>query len=287
MAFVMAIPLGRVGGRGHHHFGSGRPLPTPAIGGLGVPHRPWRSVPTTTSPTTNPTLPPLGAPMTFDTVTTTPRCGALEDSKKRNKYNIPDLNDQYRAEVAEMERKYGGRPPSSSTSSAGGNARRSPPTGSVLYQPPVAGVRGDAASSGTAAADATVDRTTALAPYRRVQRALVGDTLTLGCLAIAAAWAVFPVTDAKSVAVGVGASLAYVYLLGRGVDRLADEAMASGGKAGASDGLAPARIGIAGLLLVGAARSGGALHVLPALAGFFVYKVAALVPLVTGAAFED
>ncbi|GAB0489273.1 hypothetical protein MMPV_000490 [Pyropia vietnamensis] len=287
MAFMTAIPLGRVGGRGHYHLGSGGPLPMPATSGVGVSHRPWRPGRTATSPIPTPTLPPPAAPTTFDTVTTTPRCGALEDSKKRNKYNIPDLNDQYRAEVAEMERKYGGRPPSSSAPSAGGNTRRSSPTGSVLYQPPVAGVRADTASSDRATADATVDRTAALAPYRRVQRALVGDTLTLGCLAISAAWAALPVTDAKSVGVGVGASLAYVYLLGRGVDRLADEAVASGGKAGASDGLAPARIGIAGLLLVGAARSGGALHVLPALAGFFVYKVAALVPLVTGAAFED
>lgn len=282
MAFVSAIPLGRVGGRRPHAHARGRPLPA-------APGQ-WRSVPTTTT-TACPALSPSTGPTPF--TTTTPRCGALEESKKRNKYNIPDLNDQYRAELAAVERKYGGRPPSSSASAAAGGvagATRRPPTGSVLYQP--GGVRADAASAAAAAADAAaddavVDRAAALEPYRRVQRALVGDTLTLGALAVAAGWAALPATDARSVGVGVVASLAYVYLLGRGVDRLADGALASGGAGGAADGLAPARIGIAGLVLVGAARSGGAVHVLPALAGFFVYKVAALMPLVTGAAYED
>lgn len=276
MAFVSAIPLGRVGGRGHRPYGG---YPLPAAPGQ------WRSVPTTT--TTTPTAPSPGGPTPF--TTTSPRCGALEESKKRNKYNIPDLNDQYRAEVAAVERKYGGRPPSSSASAAGGaaGATRRSSTGSVLYQPGGVRVGAASASAADAAADAAVDRAAALEPYRRVQRALVGDTLTLGALAVAAAWAGLPATDARSVAVGVAASLVYVYLLGRGVDRLADGALASGGAAGAADGLAPARIGIAGLVLVGAARSGGAVHVLPALAGFFVYKVAALMPLVTGAAYED
>lgn len=271
MAFVSGTPLSHVGGRAHHPGG-----------GLRRRHRLWRCAPASAPPTARPTPPAAGGGRP------PPRCGALEESKKRNKYNIPDLNDQYRAEVAAVERKYGGRPGSSTAAAAAAAAARTrrPPTGSVLYQPPTGGGGGTAAPPSTTA-DPGVDRAAALAPYRRVQRALVGDTLTLGALAVAAAWAALPPTDARSVAVGVGGGLAYVYLLGRGVDRLADGAAAGGGTAGAADGLAPARIAIAGLLLVGAARSGGAVHVLPALAGFFVYKVAALLPLLTGAAFED
>lgn len=116
-----------------------------------------------------------------------------------------------------------------------------------------------------------------LAKFDALRNRLLSDTAFVGILAMCATWAVADVRATISMGLGVAGSLAYVFLLARGVSRIS----ASG------DSLAPARLILLGALVVGAARRREVFDVLPVMLGFFSYKVATVLPLLTGEAFDD
>jgi ATP synthase protein I len=211
-----------------------------------------------------------------------PRCGSLEESKKRARSpydNIPDINQLYLRELS--------RVPSRQPRATPGEAR---PAGSILRPDGVLAPgsrrrrqlrRRLSAPAVPESAPCEADREAAhgasLAAYQTLRATLLADTAFVGALAVAAGWAAGSVNTAASVGLGCVGSLAYVSLLARGVDRLGD----------AGDALAPARAAVLALLVVFSAKHRDVLQVLPVMLGFFTYKVATLLPLVTGEGFED
>lgn len=198
-----------------------------------------------------------------------PRCSSLEDSKKsaRSPYdNIPDLNQLYLQELRRARMEQGLSDSVSEISS------------SILRKD---GVRAPKRTTGNTEildeAAAKVARERSLLAFRRLRAKLLGDTAFLGTLQCCAAWAMGSTNTAASVALGVAASMAYVILLSRGVERTTR----------AGDPLAPARKAILALVVVGAARHRESFQVIPVLLGFFSYKLATLLPLVTGEAFDE
>lgn len=202
------------------------------------------------------------------------RAGSLEDAKKkaRSPYdNIPDMNQRYIAELAWAERKFG---PQVVRKNITKEAQKSilRPEGVVVpripeTRPVAEGEEGEVDLSG----------------YRRLRRQLIGDTLFVGALGTCAAWGIGDLKVVLSYLVGVAGSFVYLLLLSRSVDRLADGAR--GGQPGA-DALQPARVAILVLLVLATAKNKDTLDVLPVLFGFFTYKIATLLPLLSGEAFE-
>eukprot|EP00177_Eucheuma_denticulatum_P007485 GFKZ01013628.1.p1 GENE.GFKZ01013628.1~~GFKZ01013628.1.p1 ORF type:complete len:256 (+),score=21.78 GFKZ01013628.1:120-887(+) len=200
---------------------------------------------------------------------------SLEDSKRgaKSQYdNIPDLNQQYLAELNWVERKYG---PDRLKKDIVKEAQKS------ILRPPGA----TAAVPPTATTTATPNSGQAdLSQYTTLRNQLLGNTAFLGCIGLCIIWSTGTLRDVQSFGVGLLGSIAYVYLLSRSVDRLADAARETGRQGG--DALQPARIAILVLLVVASAKNSERLAVLPVLFGFFTYKAASLVPLLTGEAFE-
>lgn len=122
-----------------------------------------------------------------------------------------------------------------------------------------------------------------LAAYESLRTRLASDTAFVAALDVCAAWAFGTPTAAASAAVGGAGAMAYVFLLTRGVDKIADGARAGGG---GGDGQA-ARILVLVVLVALVGKSGGRLTMIPAILGFFSYKVAVILPLISGEAFED
>lgn len=217
-----------------------------------------------------------------DALRVTPRCGSLEESKKRARSpydNIPDLNQLYLRELSRVSDAKAYVKPGSEA-----------PPESILRPPGVLSPSSAAARRRrrrVAAPDVPQDvlseeekaaaRMASLSEYRALRATLLGDTLFIGALGVAAGWAFGDANTAGSVALGCVGSCAYVFLLSRGVDRLGNS----------GDSLAPARAAVLALLVVVAAKNKEVLQVLPVMMGFFSYKVATLLPLITGAAFED
>jgi hypothetical protein len=212
----------------------------------------------------------------------TPRCGSLEDSKKRARSpydNIPDINQQYMRELRRVETAFGpGKLPPSPTGvpSAAGAAGRS------ILRPP--GVRAAALARAKEAKQRFDDagaieaeRLRTIESYDKLRFTLLSDTVFIGMLAVCAGWAAGDVATAASVGLGAAGSVVYVLLLSRGVDNFT----------GGGDALAPARIAVLALLVVGAARRRDFFQVVPVMLGFFSYKAATILPLITGEAFED
>lgn len=211
-----------------------------------------------------------------------PRCGSLEESKKRARSpydNIPDINQLYLRELARVSGSKGYvapgkeatpksilRPPgvlSPSTSTSRRRRRR-------VAAPEVP-------ESVPTEEEKQTAREASLAAFKQLQGKLLGDTLFVGALAVCGGWAFGDVNTAKSLALGCVGSCAYVFLLARGVDRV--------GSTG--DALAPARAAVLALLVIYSAKHRDTMQVLPVMFGFFSYKVATLLPLITGEAFDD
>lgn len=211
---------------------------------------------------------------------TTISANSLEESKRRarSQYdNIPDLNQRYISELSRAERKYGpGRMKKDISKEVQTSILR--PEGAVIRRPGSA-----SKSSQTSSQPATGDKRN-LDGYISVRNQLIGNTMFLGAMGLCGMWGIGSLKQVTSFGVGLLGSLAYVVLLSRSVDRLADGAKESGMQAG--DALQPARVALIAILLIGAAKNGDKLEVLPVLFGFFTYKLATLVPLLTGEAFE-
>lgn len=207
---------------------------------------------------------------------------ALEESKKRAKSafdNIPDLHEQYVRELQQVERKYG--PKGMKKNIVRERAQ------SILA--PV-NKRGSAASTASTASsiksadDYESQRQADLDAYERIRRKLLGDTVFLGVLGCCVVWAVGSIKAVGSYALGSFASLVYIFLLSRSVDRMAESAKETGM---GSDGLQPARIALISLMFVAVGKNREHFDVLPVVMGFLTYKVATILPLITGEAFED
>lgn len=206
------------------------------------------------------------------------RASSLEDSKRRarSKYdNIPDLNEQYIAELGWIERKYG----------------RERLGGKDLMQEAQKSITFDERRRGHQIKDGAEDESQLnktgradLTGYRTIRNRLLGDTAFVGGLGLCASWAIGDIRDVTSFALGVGSALVYVILLSRSVDRIADAAREIGQPA--ADPLQPARVGLLAVTVIGAARNADRFSVLAVILGFLTYKMASLLPLLTGEAYE-
>lgn len=212
------------------------------------------------------------------------RAGSLEDSKKnaRSQYdNIPDLNQQYLRELGWVEQKYG--PKGAGDKRVSDEAKRS-----ILASDGRPGVRRKSlVEDGMNGTDDGGEVEMDLSGYGALRARLLGDTVTVGVLGFCAAWGFGSQRDAVSFGLGTMTGLGYVWLLARGVDRLTTGARESGGQSGAGDGLQAARVGLLAAVVVGAAKRTEEFSVVMVVLGFLSYKVASLLPLVTGEAFES
>eukprot|EP00178_Gracilaria_changii_P021534 TRINITY_DN63953_c0_g1_i1.p1 TRINITY_DN63953_c0_g1~~TRINITY_DN63953_c0_g1_i1.p1 ORF type:complete len:259 (+),score=35.24 TRINITY_DN63953_c0_g1_i1:140-916(+) len=208
------------------------------------------------------------------------QANSLEDSKRRAKSqydNIPDLNQQYLAELRWVEQKYG---PERMTKDIVKEAQRS-----ILRSDRQSGTRqSSSVDIAEAAAREGYDSEADLEQYKALRNKLLGDTIFVGALGLCAIWTLGGIKEVQSFAVGLLGSVAYVSLLSRSVDRLGESARQNG--RGTADSLQPARIAILALLVIASAKNSQYVSVLPVLAGFFTYKVAVLIPLITGEAFD-
>lgn len=224
----------------------------------------------------------------------TPRCGSLEESKKRAKSaydNIPDVNQLYLRERDRLKRE--GRIGENEESESPGSILRpegvlSPRQRRVRPRPRPGTSEALRDASGSeelvdplAAAEAEEAQLLAQQrgneAYAALRGKLLSDTAFTAALAVCGGWAFGDTTTAASIALGSVGSLAYVFLLGRGVDRIGKSA----------DVLGPARAAVLALLVAFSAKHRDVLQVLPVVLGFLTYKLATLFPLLTGEAFDE
>lgn len=116
-----------------------------------------------------------------------------------------------------------------------------------------------------AVADAVPPASAPLDDYARLQRRLLVATLLVTLVASLICWLVFGAQAARSLALGGACGLLYLRLLARSVGRIGPE----------SRSLGRFQILVPALLVVAAARI-PAIEILPALAGFVLYKPALL-----------
>ncbi|CAN8076518.1 unnamed protein product [Agarophyton chilense] len=219
----------------------------------------------------------------------TVQANSLEDSKRRAKSqydNIPDLNQQYLAELSWVERKYGAQRVRKDASK---EAQRSILQSDKVAISKASGRRRAVETVETVETAETAETKSGgleagLRQYEALRRKLIGDTLLVGTLGLCAIWTVGGIKEVQSFAVGMAGSVAYVTLLARSVDRLGESAREGGSSVG--DSLQPARVAILALLVIASAKNSHVVSVLPVLVGFFSYKVALLIPLLTGEAFD-
>lgn len=207
-----------------------------------------------------------------------PQASSLEDSKRRarSKYdNIPDLNEQYIAELGWIERKYG-------PDRLGGKNLLREAQNSIIVKDNGSIKRGAGSDGKDPQNELQVKPD--LSEYQTVRNRLLGDTLFVGALGICTTWTVGDLRDVTSFALGVVVAIAYVSLLARSVERMADAARETGRAMG--DPLQAARVGLFVVTVIGAARNANRFSVLAVILGFLTYKIASLLPLLTGEAFE-
>ncbi len=178
---------------------------------------------------------------------TTHRAPTARLGRVSGRSTVRDANEEYSSEVAEAERRYGRR-------------------------------------SRSAAQKEAAARDTADAEYTRLRRRLLFDTLFVGVLWIAGTWSFGSVTQAESAILGVATSMVYVLLLSPDVGQLKE---AGGDILASGKNKQPVRFLLLPLLVLGIAKTHGALHILPAVVGFLAYKVALVLPLVSGEAFRE
>ncbi|KAK4536466.1 hypothetical protein CDCA_CDCA08G2491 [Cyanidium caldarium] len=130
--------------------------------------------------------------------------------------------------------------------------------------------------------------------YAQLQRRLLRDTVVVGAVGTAVTAVCSSEVDVVSFGLGASASVLYVFLLERHVDRMvtrvqavaADTADSEEGDGDDSGGSAawmalgggPIRLSVLVALIVGVSRFRESLHLLPALLGFLTYKVATVLP---------
>lgn len=218
------------------------------------------------------------------------RASSLDDSKKRAKSsydNIRDLNEQYLAELAWVERNYG-------RERLGDKDLITEAQNNIIVRD---GKKRSSTKAGrnetteTSADDTTSmggEKKSDMSGYIKMRNRLIGDTAFVGALGLCSTWLISD--DLKNVfsfALGVAVAIAYVTLLARSVDRMADAARVSGGSSGAADPLQAARVGLLAVSVIGAAKNADRFSVLGVILGFLTYKLATLIPLITGEAFES
>ena len=137
--------------------------------------------------------------------------------------------------------------------------------------------------------------------YAQLQRRLLRDTVVVGAVGTAVTAVRGSEVDVVSFGLGASASVLYVFLLERDVDRMvtrvqavtadaADSEEGDGDDDDDDDGSAawmtlgggPVRLLVLVALIVGVSRFRESLHLLPALLGFLTYKVATVLPLLDG-----
>lgn len=221
---------------------------------------------------------------------TTTRASSLDESKRRARSsydNIPDLNQQYISELGWVERKYGPKGLKGKDILKEAQRNISVESGRPVSKPKAANQTewADAQGSSTDITAATTDTSELdLSGYEHIRKRLLGDTLFVGALGLCGVWAMGEVRDVASFAFGVGVGVAYVWLLSRSVDRMSDAARSTGAAMG--DPLQAARVALVALAVVGAARNSDRFSVLAVILGFLTYKIASVLPLVTGEAYE-
>lgn len=246
---------------------------------------PYKNSPTHTTsvikskryPCTYPTFISHSLPLSHQSATRSgnrqvPCCNSLEESKRRarSQYdNIPDLNEQYLAELGRVERKYG-------------PARLQGKD--VVKEAQQNVLRPEGRLPPKVIENKAPDEPAELSSYIQIRNRLLGDTITVALLGASAFWMFGTVRLTASFGVGAMGSIAFVILLSRSVDKMAEAARNNGAPLG--DPLQPARIGIIVFLVLASAKNRNTLDVLPVLLGFFSYKVASLLPLFTGEAFD-
>lgn len=171
---------------------------------------------------------------------------SLEDSRRKGRVNIATSEELVAAELARAEAKYG-KPLKAQITSTPGDPSR-------------------------------------LDSYFALRKQLLLDTAFIGALGACASWAISTPTATLSYIAGVSASLVYVVLLSRGVDRIAEGASTAGR---AFDGLQPPRVALLALLVAIAAKNHEHVQLLPLIIGFFSYKLATVLPLISGEAFSE
>lgn len=219
------------------------------------------------------------------------RASSLEDSKKRAKSsydNIRDLNEQYLAELAWIERNYG-------REHLGDKDLITEAQNSIIVRDGKRRTSAKASQNETAKTNADDTTSTMTGPqnsdmsgYIKMRNRLIGDTAFVGALGLCSTWLISDdLKNVVSFALGVAIAIAYVTLLARSVDRMADASRDSGGSSGAADPLQAARIGLLAVSVIGAGKNADRFSVLGVILGFLTYKLATLIPLITGEAFES
>lgn len=189
------------------------------------------------------------------------------DKTAKRSTGMQRKSEEYARELAWAERKYGRR-------------LRRPPE---KHPETVQSVETETNERDTGIADERDSKALAKAAkeYDLLRWQLVSDTQFIGALITAAAWAFGSVTSAESAAFGSLFGLFYVFLLSRGI---AGSAPLAGQVEDKTQG---ARIGlIVGLIFI-VAKSHGNLQIIPAIFGFLSYKLAFILPLISGEAFAE
>ena len=93
----------------------------------------------------------------------------------------------------------------------------------------------------------------------------------MGLLGTSGAWCL-SFKAACSFSLGVALGTAYLVLLSRFVENLGKEESGGGGRGGGGGG-GPARLAVAGLLVLLVSKNKESLEFIPALTGFFAYQV--------------
>jgi len=123
------------------------------------------------------------------------------------------------------------------------------------------------------------DEQIAMDNYNKLRLQLILDTVTLGAVGCLGIYASGALRTSLSFGVGVVGSTAYVFLLSRSVDKLAAAAR-QGQRSG--DILGGARLLLLGVCILFVVKNREYLDVLPAMLGFFTYKICTLFPVFFG-----
>lgn len=216
------------------------------------------------------------------TTRTVIRASSLDDAKRnaRSSYdNIPDLNERYIAELGWIERKYGAKKLGNKNIIQEAQRSISIESGRPSNQ---------STTAQSAVAESTADQdgnfVSDLGTYLNIRNRLLADTLFVSALGICGAWFVGDLRDVTSFALGTASAVAYVWMLARSVDRMAEAAKQNG--FGAVDPLQAARVALLAITVVGSAKHTDRFSVVAVILGFLSYKVATLLPLLTGEEFE-
>lgn len=108
--------------------------------------------------------------------------------------------------------------------------------------------------------------------YEKRKWRLIGDNVFLGLLGTSGAWAL-SFKAACSYSLGALLGTAYLVLLSRFVENLGKEDQDGGGGRGGGGGGGPARLALAGLLVLIVSKNKDTFEFLPAIAGFLAYQV--------------